>query len=152
MSHADSLLNISLGVIRDNITGNTYQLHTKDWSDIKVVKRSSSFKLGSCYFLTVEEGYKAGSLNKITGKFELLESGQTYRLNVNKYEKPITTKLDSHNVQCGHVRFITPREDMMIGSYNKNSGNFVEFTEPIAIHQKDYHDPVEIGSDCERVW
>lgn len=119
--------------------GSTYQLHDKDFSAIKVVDRSKNFELGSCYFVTVEEGFYCGAVNKKTGKFEQFEPGRTYQLSKEFYEAPVTAKANGHVVYCGHVTFVTPREDLLIGAYQRSTGTFVQFKEATVIHQKDYY-------------
>jgi len=178
--------------------GKTYQLHDKDFSDIKVIKRSSKFELSSCYFvtvqndylacalnkrtgdyqlfepghtyqlskelydepelqqytlnfkigpyyfLTVEEGYMAGALNKRKGDFELFNPGETYKLHSSTYDSPIIKKIDSYLVTCGHYTKITPRDDMLIGAFKyeneREKTEFVVFNEPVIIHSnKDYY-------------
>lgn len=178
--------------------GKTYQLHEKDFSNIECVRRTLNFELGSCYFvtvqegflacsrnkrtgnyqlfdhghtyqlskelydvpelkeytlnfkigpyhfLTVEEGYMAGALNKKKGEFELFKSGETYKLHTSTYESPIIKKIDSYMVTCGHYTQITPRDDMLIGAFkygrNGEKAEFVQFDEPTIIHSyRDYY-------------
>jgi len=178
--------------------GKTYQLHEKDFNDINCVQRTLNFELGSCYFVTVEEGYlacsrnkrtgnyqlfeaghtyqlskelydapelkeytlnfklgpyhfltveegfMAGALNKKKGEFELFEPGETYRLHNSTYESPIIKKVDSYVVTCGHYTKITPRDDMLIGAFkygrNGEKSEFVQFDEPTIIHSnRDYY-------------
>lgn len=120
--------------------GKTYQLHDKDYSDIEVIGRTSKFSLGCCHFLTVEEGFLAGALNKRTGRFEMFSPGKSYRLPMEVYDAPVTKQLDSHIVRCGHVTAVTPQDDLLIGAYRKVDGEFITVTEPGLLHQKDYYD------------
>jgi len=124
--------------------GNTYQLSKEIYEEPKMTRHTLNFELGPYYFLTVEEGYLAGALNKKKGEFELFNSGTTYKLHSSEYEKPEIKRIDSYVVTCGHYTKITPRDDMLIGAFKYakagETSEFMEFESPTIIHSyRDYY-------------
>jgi regulator of protease activity HflC (stomatin/prohibitin superfamily) len=119
-------------------SGHTYQLSKEIYEEPKMTRHTLNFELGPYYFVTVEEGYLVGALNKKKGEFELFNSGSTFKLHSSDYEKPIIQRVDSYVVTCGHYTKITPRDDMLIGAfrYAKTGevSEFVEFDSPTIIH------------------
>jgi regulator of protease activity HflC (stomatin/prohibitin superfamily) len=123
--------------------GNTYMLHEKKYSDIKVVNKQKMFLIGTYYFVTVQDGYIAGAYKRKGGEFIILPAGYTYQLNVNEYYEPMTSKKDSHVVKCGPLTFLTVEKGKLAGAYRVKNGVFVEFEESdeaYVLHEKEYHD------------
>lgn len=123
--------------------GNTYMLHEKKYSDIKVIGKQTKYQLGAYYFVTVQDGYVAGAYKRKGGEFIILPAGNTYQLNINDYYEPTVAKKDSHIVKCGPLTFLTVEKGKLAGAYRVKDGAFIEFDESgdaYVLHEKEYHD------------
>ena len=133
--------------------GNTYVLHSQEFADVSVARRTEKFQLGPFYFLTVTDGYVAGAFKKKSGVFMSFPPGSSYQLNVEDWEAPSATKRDSHMVKCGPLTYLTSRPDMLMGAFRTKDGAFEEFNEAgkeYVLHERDYHSITNIPKYSEK--
>ena len=53
------------------------QLHEKDFNPADIVSRTTEFKLGPFFFITVQNGHESGVFRKKDGLFTRLPPGKT---------------------------------------------------------------------------
>jgi regulator of protease activity HflC (stomatin/prohibitin superfamily) len=127
--------------------GRSYQLHSKNFSEVTLMNRSKEFKLGPFYYLTVSNGEEAGVYRKKDGLFVRLKPGKTYQLNEDSFQKPVVVKRNSHVTKVGPLTLLTVEQGTLNGAYKVSDGSFVEFedkTNEYILHEKEYHGLVTV--------
>ena len=121
--------------------GHSYQLHSKDFSRVEIIRRTTQFKLGPYYYLTVRNGVEAGVYRKKDGTFQRLPAGKTYQLNQDEYREPLQVVRDSHICNIGPLTLLTVQDGFLNGAYRHADGAFIEFSDPnreYILHEKEY--------------
>jgi len=134
--------------------GRSYQLHQKDYTPIKMMRRSKQFKLGPYFYLTVSNGEEAGVYRKKDGLFVRLRPGKTYQLNEDEFEEPVLVKRHSHVTKCGPLTLLTVEQGTLNGAYRVGDGKFVEFEDPnteYVLHEKEYHGLVTVARNSKHI-
>jgi len=121
--------------------GHSYQLHSKDFSSVQVVRRTTQFTLGPYYYLTVRNGVEAGVYRKKDGFFQRLPAGHTYQLNQDDYREPLQVVRDAHICKIGPLTLVTVQDGFLNGAYRIADGAFVEFSDShkeYILHEKEF--------------
>lgn len=124
-------------------------LHEQDYEQIELVKRTlNQFKLGPYNFITVKDGFLAGTFEKHGGQFQVLPPGNTYILHEKKYDPP-SIVIRSDLFLLGSYYFITVRKNFVAGAYKKKGGEFItlESGSTYQLNSEEYHEPIMVKKD-----